>query len=73
MSSTFAYPLPIGYQNLINSLTKHMLKDVVSCLSRRKPYLALSIARTLCQPYKASPSKSNPPNPLSPPANETFA
>jgi hypothetical protein len=33
---TFAYPLPIGYQNLINSLTKHMLKDVVSGLSRRK-------------------------------------
>ena len=34
---TFAYPLPIGYQNLINSLKKHMLKDVVSGLSRRKP------------------------------------
>jgi len=33
---TFAYPLPIGYQNLINSLKKHMLKDVVSGLSRRK-------------------------------------
>ena len=34
--NTFAYPLPIGYQNLINSLIKHMLKDVVSGLSRRK-------------------------------------
>jgi len=33
---TFAYPLPIGYQNLINSLKKHMRKDVVSGLSRRK-------------------------------------
>ena len=34
--NTFAYPLPNGYQNLINSLIKHMLKDVVSGLSRRK-------------------------------------
>ena len=34
--NTFAYPLPIGYQNIINSLIKHMLKDVVSGLSRRK-------------------------------------
>jgi len=34
--NTFAYPLPNGYQNLINSLRKHMLKDVVSGLSRRK-------------------------------------
>ena len=35
--NSFAYSLPIGYQNLINSPTKHMLKDVVSGLSRRKP------------------------------------
>jgi hypothetical protein len=34
---SFAYPLPIYYQNIINSLIKHMLKDVVSGLSRRKP------------------------------------
>ena len=34
---TFAYPLPIGYQNLINILTKHIPMDVVSGLSRRKP------------------------------------
>ena len=34
--NTFAYPLPNGYQNIINSLIKHMLKDVVSGLSRRK-------------------------------------
>ena len=34
--NTFAYPLPIGYQNLINSLIKHILRNVVSGLSRRK-------------------------------------
>ncbi len=36
MNSTFAYSLPIGYQNLINSLIKHIVMDVVSGLSRRK-------------------------------------
>ena len=36
MNSTFAYPLPNRYQNIINSLIKHIDMDVVSGLSRRK-------------------------------------
>ena len=36
MNSTFAYPLPNRYQNIINSLIKHIDMDVVSGLSRLK-------------------------------------
>ena len=35
MNSTFAYPLPNRYQNIINSLIKHIDMDVVSGLSRQ--------------------------------------
>ena len=38
---TFAYSLPKRYQDNNSSLTKHVLMDVVSGLSRRKQNLDL--------------------------------